>query len=366
MLARTGGNDGDERCQRIAEIFELVLTGDPDPVDQATVVARCVRERVDGKAAAVLRFPAGDPAAEGSELLACDPAASRAGWEEALATRRVADLLGSDVPIHRSPATAEGMAVPGCGAGLLMVPLRAGRLRYGCLLVAGVAAWPVVGDCPVFVRALGRALVLGLRGGGVLREREEQLAAIRTDLLETGERLGLREDQARTMQRMVTLGRLAGGIAHDFNNLLQSILGYTQLIRQQVAADELAVTNCDEVLKAGRRAGEMVERILAFSRDRPREVHWVDPGRQVAEVMGLLRASLPATIAIESEVAPGCPDIVADSTEIHQVLMNLATNAAQAMGPAGGTLGLRVAYGPPSRFAGLLDDPPAGECLART
>jgi len=138
-------------------------------------------------------------------------------------------------------------------------------------------------------------------------------------------------------------GTLAGGIAHDFNNILGGILGYTELALDDVPEDSVIHINLRQILKAGHRAKDLVKQILSFSRQKEQERQPVSLSYIVKEVVRLLRASLPATIAINHDIKVD-PDIIqADPTQIHQVIMNLSTNGAHAMKERGGTLDINLA-----------------------
>jgi PAS domain S-box-containing protein len=150
------------------------------------------------------------------------------------------------------------------------------------------------------------------------------------------------ETQLRQAQKMEAIGTLAGGIAHDFNNILMAMLGYTDMARYQIPDEGPARANLDEVLKAGRRAKDLVLQILAFSRQveqerKPIEIHPI-----IKETLKLLRASLPTTIDIHPNINADCGTILADPTQIHQVLMNLCSNAYHAMRDKGGVLGVTL------------------------
>jgi len=144
-------------------------------------------------------------------------------------------------------------------------------------------------------------------------------------------RLGLRLRQA---ERMEAVGRLAGGIAHDFNNILGGILGYSEMLAEQTPEGPLRryATN---VLTAANRARGLVDQILAYSRSQRGERVAVDLGRVVAETLDLVRGSLPPGILLEGHVPAAPVHVVGDATQLHQVLMNLCTNAIQAMDRAG-------------------------------
>ena len=146
------------------------------------------------------------------------------------------------------------------------------------------------------------------------------------------------QDQLRQSQKMEAIGTLAGGIAHDFNNILGAIIGYTELSQHESICDPRIKNNLDQVLKAADRARNLVRQILAFSRKsqsefKPLQVHVI-----LKEALKLMRASIAANIEIEIR-DNGYRDVVlADATQIHQVIVNLCTNAAHAMEQAGGVM----------------------------
>jgi PAS domain S-box-containing protein len=148
------------------------------------------------------------------------------------------------------------------------------------------------------------------------------------------------ENQLRQSQKMEAMGTLAGGIAHDFNNVLHGIIGYTELAQRAAGADSGLQEDFEQVLAAAERGRQLIERIMAFSRrhDVERKPNRLD--RPVTEALQLLRASLPATVEIRTHLDPQTPAVRADDTEIQQVVMNLATNAAHAMTGRGGVLGV--------------------------
>ena len=151
---------------------------------------------------------------------------------------------------------------------------------------------------------------------------------------DVSERVGL-EEQLRQSQKMQALGTLAGGIAHDFNNILTAINSNAELAIEETGATGPAQGSLLEIRKAGQRAKGLVRQILIFSRRQETRREVIDLAPVVEEALRLLRASLPKTIAITTHVAHGLPPVSADATQIHQIVMNLGTNAGYAMGERG-------------------------------
>jgi two-component system cell cycle sensor histidine kinase/response regulator CckA len=145
-------------------------------------------------------------------------------------------------------------------------------------------------------------------------------------------------------QKMEALGTLAGGVAHDFNNILTAIIGFAQLARDQVAGGTPLRRYMDQVLGAGSRAADLVRQILTFSRWTELERQPVEIPSIIKEALKLLRSSLPTTIEIRQEIAVELQEgmVLADPTQIHQLMMNLCTNAAHAMRSRGGVLGVSL------------------------
>jgi hypothetical protein len=147
------------------------------------------------------------------------------------------------------------------------------------------------------------------------------------------------EAQLRQSQKMEAIGTLAGGIAHDFNNILGAILGYGELAHQQSAEGSPLRRYLDNVMHATERAQMLIERILGFSRSGLGDRAPVNVQFVIEETLELLEASLPAGIRLESRIEAGNSAVIGDATYLHQVAMNLCTNAVQAM-ERGGTLGV--------------------------
>ena len=149
------------------------------------------------------------------------------------------------------------------------------------------------------------------------------------------------ERELRQAHKMEAIGTLAGGIAHDFNNILMAIIGYTEMALYKIPEGTTPVRrDLEQVLKAGYRARDLVNQILTFSQERK----VIDIIPTVKEALKLLRSSLPSTIEIRQDIAipPEKGIILADPTQIHQVLMNLCTNAAHAMRDKGGILSVSL------------------------
>lgn len=148
------------------------------------------------------------------------------------------------------------------------------------------------------------------------------------------------ESQLRHSQKIETIGTLAGGIAHDFNNLLTPILGYSDMLLKDIPKNDPLYKKISAIFTAGTRAKELVEQILIFSRQleqehKPQAIHLV-----IRETLKLLRPTLPSTIRIKYDIDTKCKKVNADISQIHQVIMNLCTNASHAMEEKGGTLNI--------------------------
>jgi len=146
------------------------------------------------------------------------------------------------------------------------------------------------------------------------------------------------EKQMLHAQKMDAIGTLAGGMAHDFNNILCAILGYTELALVDPQIKGTSRDNLQMVLKSAHRAKELIKRILTFSRPTETERHPLKLGSILKEGAKMLNATLPSSIAIQVDIRTGKDVVVADPTEMHQVIMNLGTNAGHAMKAKGGRL----------------------------
>lgn len=150
------------------------------------------------------------------------------------------------------------------------------------------------------------------------------------------------ESQLRQSQKMEAIGTLAGGIAHDFNNILSAIMGNTELAKLDSETNSRVLESLEEITRASLRAKELVKQILSFSRQQKAERKPILLEPVVSEVFKLLRSTLPAQIELSLKVQNEPGFVLADPTEIHQVVMNLCTNAAHAIGPTIGRIELQL------------------------
>ncbi len=172
------------------------------------------------------------------------------------------------------------------------------------------------------------------------------------------------ENQLQQSQKMEAVGTLAGGIAHDFNNILGGIIGYTELAQDEAADGGTCAEYLGGILKLSMRARDLVRQILTFSRKsqptrKPIRLHGI-----ARETVQLLRSTLPSTIEIRESIDESSGLVMADSTQMHQIMVNLATNAAHAMGDEGGELHIVIVPKYISENeAAAYEDIPAGDYL---
>jgi len=162
-----------------------------------------------------------------------------------------------------------------------------------------------------------------------------------TQRTESEQRLKMMEQRLFQSQKMEAIGTLAGGIAHDFNNILSAVIGYTDLLQMNLPAPSEEYDYVLQIKQAGNRARDLVQQILTFSRQTEQELKPVEVSTIVKEVIKLLRSSLPATIEIDHRIQ-GQSLIMGDPTQLHQILMNLCTNAGHAMQEKGGLLTIEL------------------------
>jgi signal transduction histidine kinase len=192
------------------------------------------------------------------------------------------------------------------------------------------AMTPGAGTTVLLIPALGNIL---MAFGFVVMTAERSIQQ-RSDL----------EAQLFQSQKMEALGTLAGGIAHELNNTLVPIVALTKAAAGRLPEHSRERRNLATVLQAAERAGNLVKQILAFSREKKVEKSFIDVAAIVRNASAMLRASLPSTLRIDLQVDPVAP-IFADRGQIQQIVINLVTNAAQAIGADNGTITIRLAQG---------------------
>jgi signal transduction histidine kinase/CheY-like chemotaxis protein len=193
--------------------------------------------------------------------------------------------------------------------------------------------FPSLGDKGKWLRFTAAAI---RNAAGDLIGVIETLEDITDRILAEEERKRL-ESQLVQAQKMEAIGTLAGGIAHDFNNILSAIIGYTQLAMMDLHDKEKAENELNEVLKAGGRAKGLVSHILTFSRKTETEYSPLELPSIIKESLKMLRSVIPTSIEISQDIIQSGL-VMSDPTQIHQIIINLCTNAAQAMDKAGGVL----------------------------
>jgi len=152
------------------------------------------------------------------------------------------------------------------------------------------------------------------------------------------------ESQLRESQKMQAVGTMAGGIAHDFNNIISAILGNVELAKQDSGAFSPALISLNEIDKAGRRARDLVRQILAFSRNESPKRVLIQLADVVQETVHLLKVTLPPSVEMHVSIDPDTPPVLADATQVEQALLNLCTNAIQAIGAHRGTVSIELGF----------------------
>jgi PAS domain S-box-containing protein len=199
------------------------------------------------------------------------------------------------------------------------------RRKDGSHFTLEVTASPVHLNGEVFVLAFDRDITARVRA-------EAQRAQLESSL--------------RLAKRLEAIGTLAGGVAHDFNNLLGGMCGYVEIVKDRLPGDHTVQPTLGQALELGQRARELMRKILTFSQQTDSDFKCVDLATVVAEGLSLSRFTLPGAAELHTAFAPGCPAIAADPTQIHQVVLNLCTNAAHALPDRGGRIDVSVASVP--------------------
>lgn len=189
-------------------------------------------------------------------------------------------------------------------------------------------------DDPIFLKGYNSRLVAKLEKK--LLDLQSAQEALRRDIAER-ERL---TTLLRQSQKMEAVGRLAAGVAHDFNNILGGILGFAELARMDIHVPETIIPHLDGIANAAQRAKDLVQHLLTFSRQKDRKRQPLFIQAALADAIKLLRASLPASIQLKTDFDPNLPAILANPTELHQIVTNLVTNAWHAIGSGSGTIEL--------------------------
>lgn len=150
------------------------------------------------------------------------------------------------------------------------------------------------------------------------------------------------QTQLSQARKMESVGTLAGGIAHDFNNILTPIVGFTELALDDIPSESSAYSNLSNVIKAADRARDLVQQILTFSRQTEQKRVPMNPQPIITETIKLLRSSIPKSIEINTSIDKNCGNVLSDPSQIHQIIMNLCTNAFHAMEKTGGRIDISL------------------------
>ena len=187
------------------------------------------------------------------------------------------------------------------------------------------------------------AMVHGIEISGMMeKEYLEQLESKTRELQDKISEQEVTEEALRQSQKMEAVGRLAGGVAHDFNNLLTSILGFGSMVQKELAEDHPAYRDVEEIVRAGGRACELTQQLLALARKKQLDQREIDVNVVIRGLVALLHRTLGADIELVTDMEEDVGSVMADAGSIEQVIANLALNSRDAM-PEGGTLTIRSA-----------------------
>jgi len=197
-------------------------------------------------------------------------------------------------------------------------------------------------DSPVTVEGVhrckdGTSFPVEVRIGMLITDNDKCILALARDISDRKKH----EEELRQAQKMEAIGTLAGGIAHDFNNILTAIFGNIELAKMKADISNPLYEHLEAINKSAIRSKKLVEQILTFSRKTEQNKHPLRIDVVLKEAMKLLRSSIPTTIEIKEDIVSQST-VVADSTQVHQIIMNLCTNAYHAMREKGGTLGVAL------------------------
>ena len=184
------------------------------------------------------------------------------------------------------------------------------------------------------VRKTGEIIHVSIYGSSLIYQGRP--AAIGT-MLDITKDLEMERRLAQS-QRMEAIGSLAGGIAHDFNNILFPIVGLSEMLLEDLPQDSPEHENAQEIFKAGKRGSDLVKQILAFSRQSEHKMIPTRIQNVLKEVIKLSRSTIPTYIEIKQDIQQDCGMVLADPSQIHQIGMNIITNAYHALEDAGGTI----------------------------
>ena len=278
---------------------------------------------------------------------------SRISWQSRDAHRVGTCICGLAVRENKAVYSSDIGSDPRCALGECLragfvsfaaLPLRSGSEILGVLGIASLRRCDFQ-EHAAFIEALANEMAIGLNKSLLYEQVRQHAMDLKASLsriekAEAGQRVLLQHLQQS--QKMEAIGTLASGIAHDFNNILGAVIGYTEL----ALLSTHDISRCREklrlVLTASERAKALIHQILAFSRQSEEERKPIQIAHVLKEVLQFMRASLPATIEIRKDIAGNIENILADPVQIHQIFMNLCTNAHHAMKDSGGVLDIRL------------------------